>query len=91
MSPTALIQHGVTTDGYTITFRNFLVGKGDVDTPVIVTPTPVVTTAAATLPALLPHAGPTDTSTPKGLFLAIIAAIATYGAVYFAQGKRRFE
>ena len=44
-----------------------------------------------TLPLELPHTGPTDTSTPKGLFLALIAAVATYGAVYFAQGKRHYD
>lgn len=88
--PTILQPH-VSSDGKTVTFKNLRIGQGGVDTPVVVTPTPVVTTAAATLPALLPHAGPTDTSTPKGLFLALTAAIATYGAVYFAQGKRRFE
>lgn len=70
-------------------------GGDDSDTPdqeVPVAP-PVVTpvTPGQALPQLLPHTGPTDTTTPKGLFLALIAAVATYGAVYFAQGKRRFE
>lgn len=45
----------------------------------------------AKLPQLLPHTGPSDTTSARGLLLALIAAIATYGAVYFAQGKRRFE
>lgn len=70
-------------------------GKGGGDTPVVPeTPvTPVASTPATpeTLPQLLPHTGPSDTSTPQGLLLALIAAIATYGAVYFAQGKRRYE
>ena len=59
------------------------------DTPV----TPVVPVVPATpvLPAELPHTGPAQDGSAKGLLLAIGAAIATYGAVYFAQPKRRYE
>ena len=70
-------------------------GGNDSDTPdqeVPVAPavvTPV--TPGQALPQLLPHTGPSDTTSPQGLLLALIAAIATYGALYFAQGKRRFE
>ena len=83
-------QPGVTSDGTTINFRNDLIGKGGVDpTPVI--PTPVSPTTHGIVPMELPHTGPADAGSPKGLFLALIAAIATYGAVYFAQGKRRYN
>lgn len=55
--------------------------------------TPAVVTAKAApatslpLPAQLPETG----SSAKGILVALIAAISTYGAVYFAQGKRRYE
>ena len=52
---------------------------------------PVVTTKAATslvMPTELPETGATGF---KGTMIALIAALATYGAVYFAQGKRRYE
>ena len=59
------------------------------DTPV----TPVIPVVPATpvLPAELPHTGPTQDGSAKGLLLALGAAIVTYGAVYFAQPKRRYE
>ena len=40
------------------------------------------------MPAELPETSATGF---KGLLIALIAAIATYDAVYFAQGKRRYE
>ncbi len=59
------------------------------DTPA----TPVVPVVPATpvLPAELPHTGPAQDGSAKGLLLALVAAAATYGAVYFAQPKRRYE
>lgn len=70
----------VATETWTHTYPvlNCTPGKGEVP------PAPV-------LPAELPHTGPSDASSPQGLFLALIAAVATYGAVYFAQGRQRFE
>lgn len=83
-------QPGVSSDGTTITFRNDLIGKGGVD-PTPITPTPVKPAVPGILPIELPRTGPTEAGSTKGLFLALIAAIATYGAVYFAQGKRRYD
>lgn len=62
---------------YTYASLNCTPGKGEVP----VTP----------LPIELPHTGPTEAGSTKGLLLALIAAVATYGAVYFAQGKRRYQ
>jgi len=65
-------------------------GRGGV-TPPTVTPTttatPVVTTSVA-LPALLPETGGIGIS---GVIVALTAAIATYGAMYYATTKRRYE
>ncbi|NCU38260.1 hypothetical protein EOL96_04370 [Candidatus Saccharibacteria bacterium] len=51
------------------------------------TPAPVTPVTPLPTPAELPRTG-----TPaNGLLIALSAAIATYGAVYFAQPKRRYE
>lgn len=47
----------------------------------------VTTPPVTILPAELPHTGPSDGVNPKGLFLALVAAVATYGGVYFAQRR----
>lgn len=64
------------------------------DVPVVpVVPViPVVPVApSAALPAELPYTGPAEAGSAEGLLFALVAAAATYGAVYFAQPKRRYE
>lgn len=51
-------------------------GRGAVE-PTPPRPTP--------LPIELPHTGPSDTIEPHGIYLSLLAALATYGAVYFSQ------
>ncbi len=50
--------------------------------------TPPPATPVTPLPVELPHTGPTDAGSAKSLFLALIAALVTYGGVYFAQPRR---
>lgn len=56
-------------------------------TPVIETPAQPTPGKGAVLPAELPKTG----ASFNYLSLAILASVLTYGAVYFAQGKRQYE
>ena len=56
-------------------------------TPVIETPAQTTPGKGAVLPAELPKTG----ASFNYLSLAILASVLTYGAVYFAQGKRQYE
>lgn len=71
---------GMSTHNYGLPVDSLLeCGKGSVDIPVPTPSTPLPT------PVVLPHTG----GSFDGLLAAFAAATATYGAVYFAQGKRR--
>ena len=77
------------------------VGRGEITTPVdfgifapgkgslVTTPHSSVTLSSAILPtpAELPHTGMNQ----SGLISVLIAGVATYGAVYFAQGRRQTQ
>lgn len=69
-------------------------GSGGVDTPIIpttpVTPTtPVVAGKGALLPEELPMTG--QNGSILFTWIALLAAILTYGSVYYLQPKKRFE
>ena len=80
----------VFTQDYIVADANGCGSSGPTDpepeTPVV----PAVPTAP-TLPAELPYTGPAEAGSAKGLLFALVAAAVTYGAVYFAQPKRRYE
>lgn len=66
-------------------------GRGSVsdstaDTDASTEETAVVESLTTTLPTELPQTGPSESW--RGLLVALTAALATYGAVYFAQPKR---
>ena len=68
-------------------------GKGGIDPAAPTAPAVNAASASTILPApsQLPQAGPSDSTGWSGLLIAVVAAIATYGAVYFAQPKRQYE
>lgn len=73
-----------------IDFGLFMPGRGSAghtDTPTYNAVLPVV--AKKTLPAELPHTGPRENIAL--LIIGGVMAALTYGAVYFAQGKRQYE
>lgn len=78
-----------------VDFGLFKPGKGDVSTPTPITPAPTsadtstiaktTTASALPIPTQLPETG----ASWDGLVISLVAALSTYGIVYFAQGKRR--
>lgn len=94
------LADGVTTDGSTVKITNLLIGRGGGTVPEVPKPTPPVSpTNPVTTPVTvqpvrvtsqtgtLPETG----SSLINLVTMIIAVLAIYGAVYFAQVRRHYE
>ena len=100
ITTTGIDSSYATTDGKTVTFKNYLIGKGGAPVvtpakPVSVSQAVATSTPVSPVPTLfsnqLPYTGANGSYSPRGMFIALIAAILTYGVVYFAQNRRRYE